>query len=457
MRTWGRILGVTAFCYAVAGAGAARAATPLIKVGENHTVMLRSNGTIWTCGDNLLGQLGDGTTTARNVPVQVGTATDWMALAAGEHHTLALKTDGSLWAWGDNTYGQLGTNQATLVQTLPTQVGTDKNWKTVAAGDYHSLALKTDGTIWAWGDSADGTLGTGETYSGIIVAVPTQVGADTDWVAVFAGPDHTVALKADGTLWGWGANGVGQLGDRTNLEGRDPVRIGTDSDWASITARGDQTLAIKKDGRLFAWGLNADGQLGLPTAVDPATGLISANRDFPTQVNADVDWSIVAAGKGHTVALKKDGTLWSWGNNADGQLGGGVTRNVPQQVGAATNWALIDAGEAHSVAMKTNSTVWEMGDNTFGQLCNGTNTANLAPAPGVTPTSGDMDLDGDVGIADALRALRVAIGLSSAVSTEVLAGDVGPLAANGLPNPDGAVTIADAIVILRKITGIVSF
>lgn len=448
MRTWSRILGVTAFCYAVAGSGAVQAATVQVRAGENHTVMLRANGTIWTCGDNLLGQLGDGTQTARNVATRVGTATDWMTLAAGEHHTLALKSDGSLWAWGDNTYGQLGNNQATLVQTLPTQVGSDKDWKTVAAGDYHSLALKTNGTLWAWGDSADGTLGTGETYSGIILATPTQVGADTDWVAVAAGPDHTVALKANGTLWGWGSNQVGQLGDQTNLEGRAPIRIGADTDWADVAARGDQTLAIKKDGRLFAWGLNADGQLGDGTSV---------NKDLPTLVNADVNWSKVATGKGHTVALKKDGTLWTWGNNAEGQLGGGVTRSVPQQVGAATNWALIDAGEVHSVAMKTSTTILAFGDNTLGQLCNGTNTANLAPAPAVTPISGDMDLDGDVGIADALRALRVAIGLSTAVASEVLAGDVGPLAANGLPAPDGSVTIADAIVILRKITGLANF
>lgn len=435
------------------------AATPLLKAGENHTVMLRSNGTIWACGDNLLGQLGDGTTTARNAPVQVGTATDWVMVAGGMHHTVAIKANGALFAWGDNTFGQLGNNQATLVQLTPVQIGTDTDWKAVAAGDYHTLALKLNGTatdcslgcrLFAWGDSADGTLGTGETYSGIIVPVPTQVGTDTDWVAVAAGPDHTMALKANGTLWGWGSNGSGQQGDRTNLEVRAPLQVGIESDWAAVTVRGDQTLARKRDGRLFAFGLNLDGQLGDGTFV---------SKDFPTLVNAELDWRDIATGHRHTVALKNDGRLFSWGNNLDGQLGDGLagaSRNTPRQVGNATHWVAIDAGEKHTLAMTDEGTIWSMGDNSFGQLCDGSNAAKAAPTPDISPLSGDIDQDGSVNIADALKTLRIVVGLAAPGPFDTISGDVGPLRADNLPAADGAISISDAVVILRKVVGLVT-
>jgi alpha-tubulin suppressor-like RCC1 family protein len=453
MRNWQRVFGLMPPALMLAALGMAdvsSGATPQVKAGENHTVMLRSNGSIWACGDNSSGQLGDGTTTPSNVPVQVTTATDWTQVSAGMHHTVAIKADGTLWAWGDNTFGQLGNGQATLVEFAPVQIGTDTKWSTVSAGDFHTVAMKTDGTIWAWGDSADGTLGTGETYSGIIVTVPTQIGTATDWVAIATGQDHTLAVKANGQLWGWGSNGSGQLGDQSNLEARGPIQIGTASDWASVTTRGSESVARKKNGTLFSFGLNAYGQLGDGTFV---------NKDLPTQVGIDANWSVFGSGDRHTAALKADGTLWTWGDNGAGQLGAGATgapRNTPLQIGTATDFVAVEAGEVHTVALKANGTVFAMGDNTLGQLCNGSNVAKAAPTPGVSPISGDLDEDGNIDINDAVRALRVGIGLSTATATEVLAGDVGPLVSN-LPAPDGAITIGDAIVILRKVVGLVSF
>ncbi|KAF0220575.1 MAG: regulator of chromosome condensation [Geobacteraceae bacterium] len=454
MRNWQRLFGLLPPAVMLATLGMADvslgAAIPQVKAGENHTVMLRANGAIWTCGDNFLGQLGDGTTTARDVPTRLGTATDWVDISAGLYHTMALKADGSLWAWGDNTYGQLGIGTADLVQLTPVQVGTDKNWKSVSAGDYHTVAMKTDGTLWAWGDSADGTLGTGETYSGIIVPTPTQIGAETNWVAAATGNDHTMAVKADGTLWGWGSNQVGQLGDETNLEGRAPIKIGADTDWAAVTNRGSQTVARKKNGTLFTWGLNADGQLGDGTSI---------NKDLPTKVNDDANWTAISSGKNHSVALKDDGTLLAWGDNEDGQCGDGKVElkiATPKPIGTTKDFVALDAGELHTVVMKKNGTIWAMGDNTLGQLCNGTNAASLTPSPGISPNSGDMDVNGDVALADALRALRVTVGLSTPVATEVIAGDVGPLTADNVPAPDGAVTINDAVVILRKVVGLVT-
>jgi alpha-tubulin suppressor-like RCC1 family protein len=316
--------------------------------------------------------------------------------------------------------------------------------------------MKADGTIWAWGDSADGTLGTGETYSGIIVPTPSQVGIDK-WKAIATGQGHTMAVRADGALFGFGANGVGQLGDGSNLEGRNPIQIGADTDWAEVTVRGNQTVARKTNNKLFAWGHNADGQLGV--AADPIG--TPSNKDIPTPVD-DNAWKAIASGDNHSVALKDDGSLWAWGDNAEGQCGGGdaevgKNRNRPLQISIAKDFVAIDAGEAHTVAMKANGTIFAVGDNTLGQLCNGTNTAKAAPSPGISPTSGDIDLDGDVTITDAVRALRVGIGLATPSPADVISGDVGPLAAGNVPAPDGVVTIGDAVVILRKVVGIVSF
>jgi alpha-tubulin suppressor-like RCC1 family protein len=451
-RKWRKVFGIVppvAMLAALSMTDVSLGATiPQVKAGENHTVMLRSNGTLWACGDNFLGQLGDGTTTARNVPIRIGTATDWMAISAGQYHTMAIKTDGSLWAWGDNTYGQLGTGTASFVETAPVQVGTAKDWATVSAGDYHTVAMKTDGTIWSWGDSADGTLGTGETYSGIILPTPAQIGTDK-WKAIATGQGHTMAVRADGALFGFGANGVGQLGDQSNLEGRNPVQIGTDLDWADVTVRGNQTVARKTDKKLFTWGHNADGQLGDGTL---------ANKDLPTKVD-DNAWKSIASGDGHTVALKDDGSLWTWGDNTEGQCGDGKVElqiKTPKPIGTAKDFIAIDAGEAHTVAMKANGTIFAIGDNTLGQLCNGTNTAKSSPTPGISPTSGDIDLDGDVTITDAVRALRVGVGLAASSPADVVSGDVGPLV-GGTPTPDGVVNIGDAVIIIRKVVGLVSF
>lgn len=441
MKSWSRTLGVISIMIAAAGSTAAWAATPQVKAGENHTVILRTNGSLWTCGNNFLGQLGNGATTpidqpGSTAPVRVGTATDWVEVSGGMYHTVARKADGTLWAWGDNTFGQLGLGTAVSVQTTPAQVGTDTNWKTAIAGDYHTVAMKTDGTLWSWGDSADGTLGTGETYSGIILATPTQIGTATDWVAVTTGHSHTMAVKADGTLWGWGSNGSGQLGDQTNLEGRAPIRIGADTDWASVVTRGEQTAARKKDGKLFTWGSNFDGQLGDGTFI---------NKDLPTKVNDDANWATFASGNTHSVALKNDGTLWTWGDNTKGQCGDGKAEQritTPKQIGTAKDFIAVEAGEVHTVVMKADGIIFSIGDNTLGQLCNGTTTANAVPGASITPVSGDLDANGDVNVVDAIQALKAVAGVRTPSATELI---TAPLASS-----TGVFSITDALLILKK-------
>ena len=344
---------------------------PAITASERNTLALKSDGTLWAWGDNIYGQLGDGTTDSKSIPIQVGTDTNWTAIAAGEYHTLALKSDNSLWAWGRNFYGQLG-DGTTDSKSIPIQVGTETNWTAIAAGDGHTIALKSDGSLWAWGYNSSGQLGDGTTSD---KSGPIQIGTDNDWTTISAGTFHTLALKSDGSLWAWGFNFYGQLGDGCTLsvdcsDSSTPVQVGTDTDWTAITAGRSHTLALKSDSTLWAWGNNSYGQLGDGTTVDNSS---------PIQVGTDTNWIAIAAGSSHTLALKSDGSLWAWGSNFYGQLGASTSETcfgdpcstTPVQVETDTNWTAIAIGGGHTIALKSDSSLWAWGRNSSGQLGDG--------------------------------------------------------------------------------------
>jgi alpha-tubulin suppressor-like RCC1 family protein/PKD repeat protein len=353
-----------------------------IAAGEEHTIALKSDGTLWAWGRNAYGQLGDGTTTDRYSPTQIGTDTDWVSIAAGSRHTIALKSDGTLWAWGANGVGQLG-DGTTTDRYSPTQIGTDTDWVSIAAGGYFTIALKSDGTLWAWGANGVGQLGDGTTTRSL---VPKKIGTDTDWVSIAAGTRHTIALKSYGTLWAWGANESGQLGVGMAQEfiGIPMLVLLYKSDF--VAAGGYFTIALKSDGTLWAWGGNAHGQLGNGT---------TTNTLYPTQIETDTDWVTISAGDYFTIALKSDGTLWAWGGNAYGQLGDGTTTDgySPVQMGSDNNWVSIAAGGYFTIAIKSDGTLWAWGRNNFGQLGDCTTINRYSPVQ-------IMDTDGD-GIGDA--------------------------------------------------------
>lgn len=335
-----------------------------VACGGNHTVALKSNGTLWTWGYNATYQLGDGTVTQRTSPVQIGTDTRWVGISGGNNHTVALRSDGTLYAFGDNSVSQMGDGTLTP-KTVPTALrAAPAEWIVHARGLTHSMGIKSDGTLWAWGDNSAGQLGDG-TLAGKLT--PIQIGSDNKWVNLVCGSNHTVAIKSDGTLWAWGANGFGELGDGSTTGRTSPVQIGTDNKWVNIAGGRNHTVAIKSDGTLWAWGRNVAGELGDGT---------TTQRTSPVQIGTDIKWLSIAGGGAHTVALKSDGTLWTWGYNGYGQLGNGGTTDsyAPAQLGTDTKWVAIACGEYHTAARKSDGTLWGWGANSYGEVGNGTAT-----------------------------------------------------------------------------------
>ncbi|WP_375759488.1 Ig-like domain-containing protein [Corallococcus exercitus] len=296
-------------------------------------------------------------------------------LAAGDHHTLALKQDGTVWAWGSNVSGQLGDGAATSRLT-PVQVPGLASVAALTAGGAHTLALKQDGTVWAWGSNGSGQLGDGTTTNRL---TPVQVQGLTGVAALSAGAYHTLALKQDGTVWAWGSNGYGQLGNGTTADQPTPVQVPGLTGVVAVAVGHSHAQVLKSDGTAWAWGANHWGQLGDGT---------TTSRLTPVQVQGLTGVAALTAGWGQTFALKHDGTVWAWGYNGNGRLGDGTgnDRLAPVQVQGLTGVATVTAGGAHTFALKKDGTVWVWGYNAYGQLGDGTQTDRYTPVqvPGLT-------------------------------------------------------------------------
>lgn len=342
-----------------------------IAAGYYHSFGIQADGTLWTWGNNGYGRLGVNNTTISNIysPYQIGTAHDWLTVEAGIYHTLAIKANGTLWALGRNHFDQLGDNSMTN-RYAPIQVGTDRNWVAVAAGDTHSLCIKADGSRWGFGLSYRGSLGNGNTDT---LHVPARVDMLNNWLQVSTNNVYGIGLKADGSTSSWGWNPNGQLGDgTTNTTRLTPVLINTNDEWASISAGGNFSGAVRNDGSLWTWGRNNSGQLGDGTSI---------NKNIHSRANTSDNWTHISSDIVHSIAIKADGTLWSWGQNQSGQLGDGTTtmRSSPIQIGSASNWVSVATGYAHSFALKADGRLWGWGSNSLGQLGNGTSNSTNIP------------------------------------------------------------------------------
>jgi alpha-tubulin suppressor-like RCC1 family protein len=419
------------------GSDAAMSAVAQMALGWGEACAVRSDGTLWCWGRNEWGQAGDGTACSpypcgKSRPVQVAALGNGVVeVAAGAEHVCARRSDGTLWCWGWGVLGQLGQGtQAKNSSSVPLETVLGSNVAQVAAGFRHSCARKNDGTLWCWGVNDNGELGNGTTMQtgyGVGTGTPVQVAAlGSNVLDVVAGGNHTCARKTDGTLWCWGENDHGELGNGTTDGQTCPSGSACQSSPVQVTALGanvvevaagyNHTCARKSDGTLWCWGSNANGQLGDGTLA----GQIGTDgypcRPSPVQVSA-LGTSVVevAAGGGyyagylgHTCARKSDGTLWCWGSNVVGQLGDGTTGGQicvagyaclpspaqvswmcpshpqsdadgyacdpsPKQVTAlGTGVVEVEAGALNTCARKSDGTLWCWGANAYAQIGDGT-------------------------------------------------------------------------------------
>ncbi len=309
----------------------------LVGVGGYHNAAIKTDGTLWTWGYNGNGTLGNNTTASTSSPVQtIAAGTNWKYVYSNQMSVFAIKTDGSLWVWGNNGNGQLGTGNLTNYSS-PVQLGTEKNWKLISSNSYFSAAIKTDGTLWTWGYNNDGTLGDN---TRIDKSSPVQtIAAGTNWKSTSTGIYHVTAIKTDGTLWLWGQNNNGQLGTNNTTNRSSPVQtVAGGTNWKQSSGGQSHTAAIKTDGTLWLWGRNIYGQLGTNN---------TTNRSSPVQtVAGGTNWKLLACGRNHTAAIKTDGTLWLWGYNNYGQLGDNtvLSKSSPiQTISGGTNWKQVSS------------------------------------------------------------------------------------------------------------------
>ena len=348
---------------------------------------------LFAWGKNSYGVLGlnQPSNTRYSSPVNVqGTWTNIYHGGGGDTRWVA-KASGSLYVWGNNgNHGVLGVNQGPgqlAALSSPTQVGTDTTWNKVWAGENYAIANKTDGTLWVWGSNDSGQLGQNQGPGQLGPASsPVQVGTDTTWTKSVVGAIAHAAIKTNGTLWVWGRNWKGGLGQNQNpasvFQVSSPTQVGTDTTWKTIFGTGDTFFAAKTNGTMWAWGRSWGGALGQNQYFPSDTG----SRSSPTQIPG-TDWAIVT-GMLRGVSTKTDGTLWSWGYQNRGELGqnNNVKYSSPTQVGTDTTWPKLDAKfnnilnvPSMTGAIKTDGTLWLWGANLSGEL--GDNTIITRSSP----------------------------------------------------------------------------
>ena len=429
-----------------------------IAAGYRHNCVLTTDSGIKCWGDNVVGQVGDGTTIERHAPTDVqGLSGPVTAVDAGDAHTCALTADGHVQCWGRNEHGQLGrgtTNDLFTANPTPVDVCADEACEGplldivfITTGDSHTCALTSTGQAKCWGLNDHGQNGDAATTSR---SAPVDVvNPEGGFVSLEAGAFHTCGLTESGGVMCWGKNGEGQLGDDRACypDCTTPIGVvGLDSGVASVVAAGLHTCALKTDGGMMCWGFNFDGQLGhdspdhisiVPVQVaglESGVAAIAANGIF----------------RGHTCALMTSGGVKCWGDNAYGQVGdNSVTdRRAPVDVvGLASGIAALSAGNGHTCALTIADRVKCWGDNTYGKLGDGTTQQRNTPVDTLglkAVTSGDASCDTIVNSIDGALVLQFVAGLLGSL----------PCWENADANLDGEVNSIDAQLILQFSAGL---
>jgi alpha-tubulin suppressor-like RCC1 family protein len=318
-----------------------------LSAGRSHSLGVRCNGTAWAWGSSVGGILGDNTLIAKSSPASVvGGFTDWCQVSAGERSSLAVRQNGTAWAWGYNTCGLLGDGTTVGKSSPVSVVGGFTDWCQLSAGFRHSLGVRQNGTAWAWGSNLSGRLGDNTTVSRS--SPVSVVGGFTNWCQVSAGCEHSLGVRQNGSAWAWGEGNDGRLGDNNTTDRSSPVSVvGGFTDWCQISAGSSHSLGVRQNGSAWAWGDNTCGQLGDNT--------ILSKRSPVSVIGGFTDWCQVSAGYRHSLAVRQNGTAWAWGYNGIGPLGDNtsISRSSPVSVvGGFTDWYDVSAGWCHSLAIR---------------------------------------------------------------------------------------------------------
>jgi alpha-tubulin suppressor-like RCC1 family protein len=335
----------------------------LLASTSNDAIRVLTNAFSW--GANDVGQLGNNTSISSSSPVFVsGGFTDWTQVSAHPvgNIVLAIRADGTAWAWGPNSVGQLGDNSTTNKSSPVLVAGGYTDWAQVSAGSSHGLGVRSDGTAWAWGAANYGRLGDDTTVS---KSSPVSiVGGFTDWSQVSAGGSHSLGVREDGTAWGWGAGSFGRLGDNSTTNKSSPVSVvGGFTDWIQVSGGNTHSLGVRENGTAWAWGSGGFGRLGDNTTV--------AKSSPVSVVGGFTNWTQVSAGVYHSIGVRLGGSAWAWGNANNGRLGNNSTvgRSSPVSVvGGFTDWIQVSAAISHSSGVRSSGTAWTWGFGGPGQL-----------------------------------------------------------------------------------------
>ena len=372
------------------------------KIMEGNIWSYTGADALFTWGSGSKGRLGHNDTVDRSSPTQIP-GTTWSALP---HSNLGigfmggLKSDGTLWTWGDNPDGVLGHNNQTDVSS-PTQVGTNTTWSNISMGGDNGkscIAVKTDGTLWCWGGNNHGQIGSNNKTD---YSSPRQIGSDTNWHHGASGADFMFAIKTDGTLWSWGyGEWYGQLAQNNKSDYSSPKQVGTNTTWAYVQAgRPGAGVATKTDGTLWTWGMNSNGELGQ----NQGGGGYGPRYSSPKQVGTGTDWAYdkfnkISMGSTKIAAIKTDGTLWMSGYNSNGQLGQNDDTRYSSPVQIPGSWSYVTTAHFETLASKTDGTLWSWGYGGQGGLGNNTSTGNAS-------LSSPIQVGGDMSVKSGGRAI----------------------------------------------------